>query len=69
MMVFLNIRHCESIPEKNFIGRSPQKFSPANLSSFTVVSYYSPISMIILWLVVSVIILVDSYVDFPDVVQ
>ena len=33
---FLNVRHLESFPVKNFIGWNPQKFSPVNLSSFMV---------------------------------
>ena len=32
----LNVRHRESFPVKNSIGWNPQKFSPVDLSLFTV---------------------------------
>ena len=46
----------------------PAKYKVDNLK-YNVVSYYSPTSMIILWLVVSVIILVDSRKECPRVVS
>ena len=33
----VNVRHRESFPVKNYTGWNPRKFSPVNLSPFTVV--------------------------------
>ena len=35
----VNVRHSESFPVKNYIGWNPRKFSPENLSPFTVLRF------------------------------